>query len=252
MVSGEQTTTWCICSSILRASAPRRLGARQGKFAKTLGGLVKVQDPMLIVHHMLVLLRTTSGAEWPSESSLSERCGLRAFIYTCTGFVISQSMLKAVARGSEDWSDSMRYATVGLRAPIYYFDKWNGVQPHAKSCPWLMLRTGPILWCISNDGGVLFTDRFEDIQDHRDGYYIINTATPSRACRALIWPAARGAGPGILISGQCFLILVRPSCAVYRLSFWSPPLKRRATRALIKGCPGLEPKFCRSTFRDRS
>eukprot|EP00929_Paragymnodinium_shiwhaense_P033133 TRINITY_DN18251_c0_g1_i2.p1 TRINITY_DN18251_c0_g1~~TRINITY_DN18251_c0_g1_i2.p1 ORF type:complete len:1149 (-),score=288.60 TRINITY_DN18251_c0_g1_i2:196-3642(-) len=177
-----------------------------GKLHKTLHWLVKANNPKFIVHPLMVLVSDVIWSRVALRSFVKSKIWL---VFTLVIFVFSQSILKGLSADSS--TDSLRLACFLFRVFIYvavmgqmqfthtgkickaYTDGdtvpaaagWLKVPAYLanwqESCNLLltllllgMLFTEPILHCVSNDGGLMFTDQCEGIDDIRDSYYVLN------------------------------------------------------------------------------
>jgi len=165
------------------------LMTQDGFFHKTLEWVVAAEDPKIVCHPVLVLLADLVWSRVACRSFLYRKSW---FLITLVIFLTSQSVIKSVAAGQ--MNQSLRYATFAFRLFIYLFSMGQMVFSHtAKTCKayragdtfrvglgikapayllnWqdtgnlilmffliVMFCTEPMLHCMGDNGGVLFTD----------------------------------------------------------------------------------------------
>lgn len=163
----------------------------EGKFHKTLEWVIRAKDPKLVCHPCLVLL---SDRVWTGVAMRSFVFRKSWFLFTLLMFIVSQSIIEHLHAGEK--AAPQRYTTASIRAFIYVFSLGQMLYQHAGksikayrkkatdtvklfSCirvpkyleNWqesanlilmimlmIMVSFEPILHCMQDNRGVMFTD----------------------------------------------------------------------------------------------
>jgi len=162
-----------------------------GKFHKTLEWVIRAKDPKIVCHPILVLL---SDRVWTGVATRSFLFRKSWFLFTLLVFIVSQSVIEHLHAGEK--TDGERYTLFGIRTFIYiasmgqmiynhtarsiksymkasthtvkvfgciripsYLDNW---QESANACLMicliLMFAFEPIVHCLQDNHGILFSD----------------------------------------------------------------------------------------------
>jgi uncharacterized membrane protein YgcG len=161
----------------------------QGDFQKTLDWVASAKDQKIVCHPVLVLLADLVWSRVAGRAFLFRKSW---FLFTLVIFISSQSVIKSIGAG--DPSDALLYATFALRCFIYLFTMGQMIRSHTRKtvrsymkntvvkvggvvpvpmyllnwqdsanmmlmiCLVIMFASEPILHCLQDNGGVLFTD----------------------------------------------------------------------------------------------
>lgn len=171
---------------------------QDGKFAKTMEWISKAKDPKIVCHPVLVVL---SDVVWSRVARRSFLVRSSWFIFTLIIFILCQSILEHTG-GTGDKPEVTRFSMFFLRVFIYMCSMGGMIMSHSKRIMrayllgdtvrvwklrfptylnnWqeiasftlmflliLMLSTEPVLYCLADNHGYVFTDRCDASRDFK-------------------------------------------------------------------------------------